>query len=153
MEDDLKKNWRRPKKKWEKNEDDQKNKKIKMENVLKKKRKTNQSTKINLIGCDPIVHSPSISHSEAHRNTWWHVYCIDCLFPELRPTTALSRIIDNAMYDILTGLQKLYLWELSFDGEHKTVEIIDDVTLDPVAHAISDNTQTSLNFWPQNTWI
>ena len=57
------------------------------------------------------------------------------------------------MYDILTGLQKLYLWELSFDGEHKTVEIIDDVTLDPVAHAISDNTQTSLNFWPQNTWI
>ena len=36
-EDDLKKNKRRPKKKW----------------------KTNQSTKINLIGCDTIVNSPS----------------------------------------------------------------------------------------------
>ena len=38
LEDDLKKNGRRPKKKW----------------------KTNQSTKINLIGCDTIVNSPSI---------------------------------------------------------------------------------------------
>ena len=31
-----------------------------MENDLKKKWKTNQSTKINLIGCDTIVNSPSI---------------------------------------------------------------------------------------------
>ena len=30
-----------------------------MENDLKKKWKTNQSTKINLIGCDTIVNSPS----------------------------------------------------------------------------------------------
>ena len=74
--------------------------------------------------------TPYISHSEAHRNTWWHVYWIDCLIPELRPTTALSRIIDNAMYDILTGLYKLYLREQSFNGEHKTVEIINDVALD-----------------------
>jgi hypothetical protein len=42
--------------------------KIKMQDDLKKKggrrpkkkRKTNQSTKINLIGCDTIVNSPSI---------------------------------------------------------------------------------------------
>ena len=34
-------------------------KKNKMENDLKKKWKTNQSTKINLIGCDTIVNSPS----------------------------------------------------------------------------------------------
>ena len=41
-------------------EDDLKNK-IKMEDNLKKnqKWKTNQSTKINLIGCDTIVNSPS----------------------------------------------------------------------------------------------
>ena len=37
MEDDLNKNGKRPKQKW----------------------KTNQSTKINLIGCDTIVNSPS----------------------------------------------------------------------------------------------
>ena len=43
-------------------EDDLKNK-IKMEDNLKKnqKWKTNQSTKINLIGCDTIVNSPSSS--------------------------------------------------------------------------------------------
>ena len=41
MEDDLKKNQ-------------------KMEDNLKKKWKTNQSTKINLIGCDTIVNSPSL---------------------------------------------------------------------------------------------
>ena len=52
MEDDLKKKkkGRRPKKiKW------------KMEDDLKKIWKTNQSTKINLIGCDTIVNSPSFS--------------------------------------------------------------------------------------------
>ena len=32
----------------------------KMEDDLKKKWKTNQSTKINLIGCDAIVNSPSL---------------------------------------------------------------------------------------------
>ena len=32
-----------------------------MEDDLKKKWKTNQSTKINLIGCDTIVNSPSSS--------------------------------------------------------------------------------------------
>ena len=48
MEDDLKKNGRQPQKKIEKMEDD-----------LQKKWKTNQSTKINLIGCDTIVNSPS----------------------------------------------------------------------------------------------
>ena len=31
-----------------------------MENDLNKKWKTNQSTKINLIGCDTIVNSPSL---------------------------------------------------------------------------------------------
>ena len=35
-----------------------------MEEDLKKKRKTNQSTKINLIGCDTIVNSPSLSNCE-----------------------------------------------------------------------------------------
>ena len=34
-----------------------------MENDLKKKWKTNQSTKINLIGCDTIVNSPSWNFS------------------------------------------------------------------------------------------
>ena len=34
----------------------------KMEDDLKKKWKTNQSTKINLIGCDTIVNSPSLSN-------------------------------------------------------------------------------------------
>jgi predicted house-cleaning NTP pyrophosphatase (Maf/HAM1 superfamily) len=49
MEDDLKKNGRRPKKKW------------KMTSKKKIKNwKTNQSTKINLIGCDTIVNSPSL---------------------------------------------------------------------------------------------
>ena len=42
MEDDLKKNKKNGKR-------------------LKQKWKTNQSTKINLIGCDTIVNSPSIS--------------------------------------------------------------------------------------------
>ena len=44
MEDDLKKNGKRPKKN---------------ERRPQKKRKMNQSTKINLIGCDTIVNSPS----------------------------------------------------------------------------------------------
>ena len=35
------------------------NLKKKMEDDLKQKWKTNQSTKINLIGCDTIVNSPS----------------------------------------------------------------------------------------------
>ena len=47
MEDNLKKNDRRPQNK------------IKMEENLQKKWKMNQSTKINLIGCDTIVNSPS----------------------------------------------------------------------------------------------
>ena len=34
-------------------------KKNKLEDELKKKWKTNQSTKINIIGCDTIVNSPS----------------------------------------------------------------------------------------------
>ena len=34
--------------------------KKKMENDIKKKWKTNQSTKINLIGCDTIVNLPSL---------------------------------------------------------------------------------------------
>ena len=49
MEDDLekkKKKWRQPKKK--------------MENDLNKNGKRNQSTKMNLIGCDTIVNSPSL---------------------------------------------------------------------------------------------
>ena len=50
IEDDLKKN-----------EDDQT--KMKMENDLKKKWKTNQSTKINPISCDTIVNSPSFVYS------------------------------------------------------------------------------------------
>ena len=54
-EDNLKKNWRRNKKKMEddlkKKMQDNFNKNIKM--------KTNQSTKINLIGCDTIANSPS----------------------------------------------------------------------------------------------
>ena len=49
MEDDLKKN--------KKNEDDQK----KNGKRPKKKWKRNQSTKINLIGCDTIVNSPIIT--------------------------------------------------------------------------------------------
>jgi hypothetical protein len=51
MEDDLKTNGRQP----QKNEG-QPQTKIKMEDNLRKvKWKTNQSTKINLIGCDTIV--------------------------------------------------------------------------------------------------
>ena len=49
MEDDLKK-------KKKKNEDNQKNNGKRP----KQKWKTNQSTKINLIGCDTIVNSPSL---------------------------------------------------------------------------------------------
>ena len=48
-EDDLKKNGRRPKKKKKREED-----------LKKIKWKTNKSTKINLIGCDTIVNSPSL---------------------------------------------------------------------------------------------
>ena len=47
MEDDLKKNMKTTKKKNGKR--------------LKQKLKTNQSTKINLIGCDTIVNSPSMT--------------------------------------------------------------------------------------------
>ena len=62
MEDDLKKNkknGRQPKKNGEKNEDNQQQKNGKRP---KQKWKTNQSTKINLIGCDTIVNSPSLFH-------------------------------------------------------------------------------------------
>ena len=55
MEDNLKKN---SKKKWKTT-----SKKMKMEDDLNKtkiKWKTNQSTNINLIGCDTIVNSPSL---------------------------------------------------------------------------------------------
>jgi hypothetical protein len=52
MEDDLKKN---------KMEDDLKFF-FKHGRRLKKKWKTNQSTKINLIGCDTIVNSPSYNY-------------------------------------------------------------------------------------------
>ena len=40
-----------------------------MEDDLKKKWKTNQSTKINLIGCDTIVNSPSIIHYKQVRES------------------------------------------------------------------------------------
>ena len=66
MEDDLKKNGRRPQKEKEKMEDDLKKKKKKRKTTWEKngrrpknKWKTNQSNKINLIGCDTIVNSPS----------------------------------------------------------------------------------------------
>ena len=69
MEDDLKKN-----KKWKttsekKMEDDLK--KIKKINGKppKQKWKTNQSTKINLIGCDSIVNSPSSNTFEYLNNS------------------------------------------------------------------------------------
>ena len=67
MEDDLKKikmkhdlnknekKWKTTLKKMKKNEDNQK----KNGKRPKQKWKTNQSTKINLIGCDTIVNSPS----------------------------------------------------------------------------------------------
>ena len=54
------------KKKEEKKEDDLK--KIKMEDNLKKQWKTNQSTQINLIGCDTIVNSPSLLISQAKKH-------------------------------------------------------------------------------------
>ena len=58
MEDDLKKKWGKMeddlKKTTTKNEDKKKSGKR-----PKQKWKTNQSTKINLIGCDTIVNSPS----------------------------------------------------------------------------------------------
>ena len=54
----LLKNGRRPQKNWKKMEDD-----------LQKKLKTNQSTKINLIGCDTIVNSPSINY------IWQLLFC------------------------------------------------------------------------------
>ena len=44
--------------------------KKKMENDLKKKWKTNQSTKINLIGCDTIVNSPSMYIGDSYFITW-----------------------------------------------------------------------------------
>ena len=55
MEDDLKKNRRRPKKEKKKDDNQKKNGKR-----PKTKWKTNQSTKIILIGCDIIVNLPSI---------------------------------------------------------------------------------------------
>jgi hypothetical protein len=67
MEDDLKnKNGRLPQ---QKEEDDLK----KMEENLKKRKwKTNQSTKINLIGCDTIVNSPSsIQYGPTFENVIW----------------------------------------------------------------------------------
>ena len=69
MEDDLKKKKRKAskkKRKKKKKEDDLK--KIKMKDDLKKQWKTNQSTKINLIGCDTIVNSPSLLISQAKKH-------------------------------------------------------------------------------------
>ena len=43
-------------------EDDLKKRKKKKKDNLNKKWKTSQSTKINLIGCDTIVNSPSCNH-------------------------------------------------------------------------------------------
>ena len=57
MEDDLQKmekNGRQPQKK--------KKGRNEMEDDLQKKWKTNQSTKNNLIGCDTIVHLPSLNN-------------------------------------------------------------------------------------------
>ena len=67
MEDDLTKNGRRPKKnkkikddlKKEKRKKGRRPKKKKNGRQLQKKIETNQSSKINLIGCDTIVNSPS----------------------------------------------------------------------------------------------
>ena len=66
MEDDLKKNkktktGRRPKKR-KKKKTGRRPKRMREKNGRhpEKKWKTNQSTKINLIGCDTIVNSPSI---------------------------------------------------------------------------------------------
>ena len=56
MEDDLKKMENDLKKRRRKKE---RRPNKKMEDNLKKKWKTNQSTQINLIGCDTIVNSPS----------------------------------------------------------------------------------------------
>jgi predicted phosphoadenosine phosphosulfate sulfurtransferase len=61
MEDDLKKmrekKWKATLKKWEKMEDNLEKMRKKMEDDLKKNKK--MSAKINLIGCDTIVNSPS----------------------------------------------------------------------------------------------
>jgi hypothetical protein len=72
MEDDLsKKNGKRPKKK-------KGRRPKKMEDDLKKW-EMNQSTKINLIGCDTIVNSPSyplvpISHGSRKKVVWSFTY-------------------------------------------------------------------------------
>ena len=59
MEDNLKKNGRRPQKKIKKWKTTSKNK-LKNGRRPQKKWKMNQSTKINLIGCDTIVNSTSL---------------------------------------------------------------------------------------------
>ena len=64
MEDDLKKNGRQPQKKIKNGRRPQKKieddlKKTWKTNSKTKKLKMNQSTKINIIGCDTIVNSPS----------------------------------------------------------------------------------------------
>ena len=72
-EDDLKKKWKTTKKK-KKKEDNKKN---------LKKWNTNQSTKINLIGCDTIVNSPSLLNFQVRKYSLYNlnltevqIYCI-----------------------------------------------------------------------------
>ena len=70
MEDDLKKNGRRPQKNQIK--DDLKKRKKEKGRRPKKKWKTNQSTKIDLIGCDTIVNSPSNNNNGLFCQVIWY---------------------------------------------------------------------------------
>ena len=69
LEDDLKKNEKKMEDdlKKQKQKRRQKNKKNKNGKLPKQKWKTNQSTKINLIGCDTIVNSPSLSYGHCSK--------------------------------------------------------------------------------------
>jgi hypothetical protein len=75
MEDDLKKNGRQPQKKW----------------------KTNQSTKINLIGCDTIVNSASSAY-----------ICSNYVF-ETKPINPSMRLRNQAGVHAIISLS--YLWQ------------------------------------------
>ena len=60
-----------------------------MEDDLKKKWKTNRSTKVNLIGCDTIVNSPSL-----------------CLLPHIQSAAVIQARIKDVVYDKLNFFVK-----------------------------------------------
>ena len=80
-----------------------------MEDDLNKKWKTNQSTKINLIGCDTIVNSPSVimtSHLKSSTIFWqrlnWYLvfFCHPCLVLSCPSAVTLAPLVIGTLWGL-----------------------------------------------------